>query len=70
MDALVGLSSDEDASSDEDSKGEAAPAQKKAKKNDIDLQKLQEHGYSGGLSVLHVPDKPADGPSWDWCVSV
>ncbi len=47
---------------------EPQPAAKKSAATKISLEDLQQHGYSGGPSVLYVPP-PADAdPNWTWWV--
>lgn len=64
---VLGLSDASDSdSSGSDEETEPQPV-KKAKQNEIDLEKLQEHGYKGGLSVLLVPEKPeGQEANWNW----
>lgn len=70
LDALLGVSDDSDASSSgEESEPEQQPA-KKAKQPEIDVEQLQRHGYTGGLSVLLVPEKHEEGgANWAWCAA-
>ena len=71
MDALAGLSDDDGSSSSSEGEGEepAPPPAKKKAKQEVDLETLQAHGYTGGLSVLLVPEKREEGPAnWAWYV--
>ncbi|GAB4814720.1 hypothetical protein N2152v2_001766 [Parachlorella kessleri] len=64
---IVGLSDGSD--SDSESAEEEAPPKQPTKKSkqEIDVEKLKEHGYKGGLSVLLVPEKQEEGQAnWAW----
>ena len=67
---VLGLS--DGSGSDSESAEEEPVAQQPAKKSkqEIDVEKLKEHGYKGGLSVLLVPEKQDEGQAnWAWLVS-
>ncbi|KFM22883.1 hypothetical protein F751_5592 [Auxenochlorella protothecoides] len=62
LEALSGSSSDSEA----EAEPEPQPAAKRSAATKISLEDLQQHGYSGGPSVLYVPP-PADAdPNWTW----
>lgn len=67
MDALEALSGSSSASEDEAGPG-PPPALKKSVVTKISLEDLQQHGYSGGPSVLYVPPPEDADPNWAWCV--
>lgn len=62
MDALAELSGS-DSESEGSGEKEAQPQPSKKQKAEIDVAKLQEHGYKGGLSVSRNQDRgPRAGP--------
>jgi len=69
LDALEGLSSDDDASTSEaeDEKDEEAPATKKAKQ-DVTIEDLEKAGYTSGPSVLYMK-APQEQQQSDWAWS-
>lgn len=74
LDVLTGVSDDDSGSensrgsgTDTGSGGDGGAKPPKRTKVDIDLERLRAHGYTGGPSVLLIPElQPEQAANWDW----
>ena len=68
---VLGLSDGSDSDSEVAEEEPVTQQPTKKSKQEIDVEKLKEHGYKGGLSVLLGPEKQEEGQAqWAWLASL